>query len=77
MRNFEKLEEIRTSIGMKKKEMAVLLGVTPRQYCVWAQADAPDKYLVIAEKRMQPDTARLERIEKMLERLLLFFKVPE
>lgn len=75
MKIFEKLEEIRVSLGMKKKEMAVMLGVSPRQYCVWANTDAPGKYLAIAETKINGDSARLERIEKMLERLLLFLKV--
>ncbi|MEI8247124.1 MAG: hypothetical protein WCI51_14930 [Lentisphaerota bacterium] len=75
MKNFEKLEEMRVSLGINKKEMAVRLGVTPRQYCVWAKTDAPGKYLAIAEDSINGDSARLDRIEKMLERLLLFLKV--
>ncbi len=77
MRNYEQLERIRKSAEMKKKEMAELLGVTPRQYCVWANSDAPDKYLEIAEKRITGDPARLERLEKKLALLLKFLAVPD
>lgn len=77
MRIYEHLERARESLGIKKNEMAALLGVTPRQYCVWAKTDAPGKYLAIAEEKMNGESATLKRIEKKLDLLLKFLAVPE
>ncbi len=55
MNNYEKIEEIRSSIGVNKKTMAESLGVSARQYSYWARDDAPEKYIAIAKKMMTID----------------------